>query len=184
MMIAEAIRFAATKHEGQVRKVTGLPYIIHPLLVSHLITKYKGDSKHIEELQCAAILHDVLEDTACTYPEIEREFGPLVASLVMELTSDQLTIDEIGKTQYLIKKMASMSNYAFILKLVDRLSNLLDSPTDTYCHDTLDLLKTLHGRRTMTERQMKIILEIREACGKTTRPKRRYSGFMLDITRG
>ena len=60
-----------------------------------LLEKYKV-SKNIEDLKCAAILHDTLEDTFCSYIEIEREFGPLVASIVMELTSDEESIEKMN----------------------------------------------------------------------------------------
>ena len=63
-------------------------------------------------------MHDTLEDTPCSYIEIETEFGPLVASVVMELTSDEEAIKKIGKNEYLKEKMLNMSKYALTLKLV------------------------------------------------------------------
>jgi len=167
MLIIKAINFAANKHLGQERRKTGLPYLIHPLVVSELISEYKGTSRDIESLKCAALLHDVLEDCVCSYAEIEQEFNPLVASLVMELTSDEEKIKELGKNEYLKKKMAKMSKYAFILKLVDRMSNILDSPTDRYVQDTTELMQyLLVHREDLTSRQAKIICEILLECQK------------------
>ena len=80
------------------------------------------------------------EDTFCSYIEIEREFGPLVASIVMELTSDEESIEKMGKNEYLKNKMVNMSKYALTLKLVDRLANILDTPKQKYIQDTLVLL--------------------------------------------
>ncbi len=165
MMIIRAINFAAEKHRGQERRGTGLPYIIHPIIVSHLIGKYKGDSTHTEELQVSALLHDVLEDCECTYAELEREFGPLVASIVMELTSDDTKIAEIGKNEYLKQKMILMSKYAFIIKLVDRFSNILDTPGDKYVDNTLNMMEFLRKNRVdITPRQILIISDIENAC--------------------
>lgn len=166
--IIKAINFAATKHKGQVRKESGLPYVTHPIIVSQLINYYKGDSKHSEELQIAALLHDTLEDCDVKQFEIEREFGSLVASLVMELTSDAERIEEIGKNEYLKIKMCTMSKYAFILKLVDRLANVNDSPSTKYIIKTLDLMDHLKKNRTdITERQLTIIAEIEKVCRET-----------------
>lgn len=164
-LIAKAINFAFKKHEGQKRRGTGLEYVSHPVIVSHLVAKYKSGSKRLEELQIAGLLHDTIEDTDCTYAEIEREFGPLVASLVMELTSDQETIDKVGKNEYLKKKMVKMSKYAFILKLIDRYANITDGPTKKYCKDTLEMMDyLLLEREDITDRQIRIINDIKLEC--------------------
>lgn len=165
MLVLKAIQFAAEKHKGQERRESGLPYIVHPMIVSHLIVKYKGTSKSLEELQCAALLHDTLEDTECTYKEIERHFGPLVAAIVVELTSDEEEIARIGKNAYLKDKMVKMSKYAFILKLIDRFSNILDTPKEKYVRETLDLMLHLkENRKNLTERQLTIISDIEIKC--------------------
>lgn len=165
MLVIKAINFAAEKHKGQERRESGLPYVTHPIIVSHLIAKYKGSSKHLEELQCAALLHDTLEDTQCTYKEIEREFGPLVASLVMELTSDDESIATLGKNEYLKLKMVKMSKYAFILKLIDRFSNIVDKPSDKYMKETFELMGYLkENRDDLSTRQIKIIDDITRLC--------------------
>lgn len=165
MTVIKAIQFASEKHKGQERKTSGLPYVTHPIIVMELVQQYKGDSKHINELKCAALLHDVLEDTECSYVEIEREFGPLVASMVMELTSDNERIKDIGKNDYLKDKMIKMSQYSFTLKLLDRLSNILDTPTDKYKENTIELMEfLLENRDEITDRQKRIIGEIIKNC--------------------
>jgi len=164
MEILEAINFAAEKHKGQVRKGSGLPYILHPIAVSHLILKYKV-SKHITELQIAAILHDVLEDTECSYSEIEDKFGFLVASIVMELTSSNEQIALLGKNKYLMQKMVLMSKYAFILKLIDRLTNVSDQPAKKYLEDTIVMMKFVkENREDLSKTQLKIISKIETVC--------------------
>lgn len=62
-MLARAIEFAATEHNGQFDK-GGLPYILHPLKVMHYLKS--GDL----ELMCIAVLHDVVEDCAVTFEDL------------------------------------------------------------------------------------------------------------------
>lgn len=167
MLVLKAIKFASEKHKGQERRSSGLPYVTHPIIVMELVQKYKGDSKNIEELKSAALLHDTLEDTETSYQEIEREFGPLVGSLVLELTSDEVMIKELGKNEYLKQKMLKMSQYAFTLKLLDRLSNIMDEPRESYVKKTLNMLAfLLKERKEITEKQKSIISDIQTECYK------------------
>ena len=78
----KAIQFATKAHEGQTRKYTGEPYIVHPLAVMEIVKTVE----HTEEMLMAAVLHDTVEDTDTTIQDIDREFGPVVAQLVEELT--------------------------------------------------------------------------------------------------
>jgi len=155
-MILKALKFAETKHAGQTRKVSKQPYVSHPIKVSYLLASFK-QSKKIEELICAALLHDTLEDTDTSFEEIAKNFTPLVASLVWELTSDEEEIKKLGKNTYLKNKMKNMSSYALTLKLVDRLANITDSPKESYKTDTLELLDWLKDNRNMSKTQLKII---------------------------
>lgn len=173
MKVIKAIEFASKKHKGQVRENTGIPYITHPVIVMELIMKYKGDSKHIEELKCSALLHDTLEDTECTYVELERNFGPMVASIVMELTNDDDMIKSIGKLEYHKVKLVNMSNYAFIIKLVDRLANMMDKPRINSVKNTLKLMSYLKDNRDITDRQWAIIEEIERVCDKIIRKEKK-----------
>jgi guanosine-3',5'-bis(diphosphate) 3'-pyrophosphohydrolase len=162
-MILKAIEFATAKHEGQFRKGTGKPYITHPIMVSYVLAQYK-QSKNIEELICAALLHDSLEDTDTTFAEIANEFTPLVASLVLELTNDDNVIGQIGKLEYFKIKWLGLSNYGLILKLADRLSNLKDNPTDKTVNDTIELIKHVQKNRKLTTSQAAIATDILIQC--------------------
>ena len=82
MKLKKAIEFATKAHEGQTRKYTGEPYIVHPLEVADIVKTVE----HTEEMLMAAVLHDPVEDTDTTIQDIDREFGPVVAQLVDELT--------------------------------------------------------------------------------------------------
>ena len=75
--ILEAYRFAEQAHQGQVR-LSGEPYITHPLAVAGALAEWRMDAQAI----IAALLHDVMEDTAVTKAEISDRFGKEVADLV------------------------------------------------------------------------------------------------------
>ena len=163
-MVLDALLFANEKHEGQSRKGTGLPYITHPLAVSYLVAKFKK-SKHLTEIVVACILHDILEDTATTFAELAERFTPLVASLVLELTSDKLEIASIGKLEYLKKKMEGMSSYALVIKLADRLHNISDHPTEKTVRDTVELVQHIAKKRKLTLPQRQLAHDIHILCG-------------------
>lgn len=155
----KAIQFAVIKHHGQLRKVSKKPYVTHPIEVGQLVSQYKV-SKNIEPIIDAAILHDVLEDTDSTFIELATEFSPLVASLVLELTSDPKQLAAIGKNEYLKKKMLGMSSYALLIKLCDRLSNIKDNPTVKSVEETKEILEYLKNHRKLSTTHLKIISDI------------------------
>ena len=78
----KAIQFATKAHEGQTRKYTGEPYIVHPLAVMEIVKTVD----HTEEMLMAAVLHDTVEDCDVTLDQIAFNFGHVVADLVEELT--------------------------------------------------------------------------------------------------
>ena len=80
-LVQRAYEFANEKHNGQLRK-SGEPYIIHPLQVAYILTTIDMDEATI----CAALLHDVVEDTDITHEDIIREFGEEIANLVDGVT--------------------------------------------------------------------------------------------------
>ncbi|HLU67145.1 MAG TPA: HD domain-containing protein, partial [Kofleriaceae bacterium] len=73
-LVQRAYEFAARAHEGQTRK-SGDPYVTHPLSVASIITQLKLDVPSV----CAGLLHDAVEDTEITLPDVELHFGPEVA---------------------------------------------------------------------------------------------------------
>lgn len=74
--------FATWWHQGQQRKYTGEPYIVHPAKVAWIVKSVP----HTPEMIAAAWMHDVLEDTDADEAEIRREFGDEIADLVLWLT--------------------------------------------------------------------------------------------------
>ena len=162
--VEEAIEFATKMHNGQLRK-DGKQYIEHPLNVMKNVLKFKK-SKNIEELLICACLHDTLEDTEATYYDIINKFGPLVASIVFELTNNEDLKKELGKEKYLQIKLKNMSSWALTIKLCDRLDNINDiSKCDDkfkkhYITETINIIEYLISNRKINDTQIKIIEEI------------------------
>jgi (p)ppGpp synthase/HD superfamily hydrolase len=164
MLVVRALRYAEEKHKGQKRRESGHDYITHPVLVSYLLASYKS-SKNIEKLIAAAILHDTVEDTSATVEEVTELFGEMVGGLVDELTSRKEDIQKVGdKHEYLKQKMLSMTSYALTIKLVDRLSNIMDCPTEKYVKKTLELMRFLENEREINRTQKRIIADITVEC--------------------
>jgi guanosine-3',5'-bis(diphosphate) 3'-pyrophosphohydrolase len=83
-LILQAADRAAQAHAGQTRKGGQVPYVNHVIEVARLVAE---DGRSAETV-AAALLHDVVEDTALTLDDLAREFGPGIAALVGHLTDD------------------------------------------------------------------------------------------------
>jgi len=83
--INKAVIFSSKAHRDQLRKVSGTPYISHPVVVGMTLLK----AGFRDELVIAGILHDCLEDTNTTENEISKEFGPEVLKLVKGVTEPE-----------------------------------------------------------------------------------------------
>lgn len=122
-LILRAYEYAKEKHKDQKRK-SGEPYIIHPVYVAYILASLGLDTKTI----CAALLHDVVEDTEATYEEIQEKFGQEIAMLVEGVTklSDQFRSLEEKQTENYKKMFIAMEKdiRVIILKLADRLHNI------------------------------------------------------------
>ena len=122
--IDRAYLVAEEGHRGQVR-ISGEPYIMHPLSVAEILTELQLDDSTI----CAAILHDVVEDTLFTLDEIRDMFGEEVALLIDGVT-------KLGMIQFKSKEDRQLETYrkmivatakdirVIIIKLADRLHNM------------------------------------------------------------
>lgn len=82
--ISKAVQLAITAHDGQKRKYTHTPYVLHSFAVWALLADRKLDS----EVQIAGILHDVVEDTPIELQYIHAIFGERVAKLVYAVTDE------------------------------------------------------------------------------------------------
>ncbi len=129
-IIKRAFNFAREAHKG-VRRRSGEPYIMHPIAVARIVSQEIGlGSTSI----CAALLHDVVEDTDYTVEDIENLFGAKIASIVEGLTkiSGGVVADHISlQTENFRKLLLTMSEdiRVIIIKIADRLHNMrtLDS---------------------------------------------------------
>ena len=121
-------RFAKQKHDatGAIRKHSGDPYWVHPEGVAKIAAAYGGTDIEIQ----AAMAHDTLEDTNCSYEELEEMFGDEVASIVREVTNDTEEVDRLGKEQYINLELINLSHPALFVKLCDMYYNQMDFPTD------------------------------------------------------
>ncbi len=122
--VLEAYEFGAKAHEGQTRK-SGEPYITHPVAVAQELAEMHLDWEAI----CAAILHDVVEDTEATLPEIVEKFGDEVALIVDGVSKlDQIQFRSRAEAQaesFRKMMLAMIEDIRVILvKLADRLHNM------------------------------------------------------------
>ena len=123
--ILHAAKFAKSAHEGQTRRYSGVPYIIHPARVAARVSLLDGVS---EDMIVAAWLHDVIEDTDVIPTEIGMEFGEPVLKLVRELTNPSKDSKEPRwvRKQMDLDHLKDVSRDAKRIKLADRYENLLD----------------------------------------------------------
>lgn len=124
MSLARKAKIFAVRHHGainHVRKYTGEPYINHPAAVAALVQSVP----HTEEMTAAAWLHDVVEDTQATLEDVEREFGPKVASLVEQLTDISKHEDGNRQRRKEIDRAhtARSSSEAKTIKIADLIDN-------------------------------------------------------------
>lgn len=122
--IHKAHKFAKEKHNNQKRKFSNEAYLTHLENTANLLWSVDEDVETY--VLIAALLHDVVEDTATSLKEIDQIFGRNVMSLVAELTTDEDEKKIKGKAICLTDNMNKMSENAFTIKLCDRLSNVMD----------------------------------------------------------
>lgn len=124
----KALTFAKKAHQGQFRKGTNMPYIIHPIETAEIVKNMTNDA----EIIAAAFLHDVIEDTDITEEEIKKEFGQRVLNLVLAESEQRgkelqaMSMEEsweIRKKEKL-EKLKLESEEVKIIALGDKLSNI------------------------------------------------------------
>jgi guanosine-3',5'-bis(diphosphate) 3'-pyrophosphohydrolase len=123
-LLRRAYDFAAEQHKAQVR-LSGEPYLSHPVEVAHVLANMKLDVTSI----CAALLHDVVEDTKMPPEQIAEQFGPDVARLVEGVTKISrldLLAPEARQAENVRKMLLAMVNdvRVVMVKLADRLHNM------------------------------------------------------------
>jgi len=163
-VLARAYRFSAASHQGQQR-ASGEPYLSHPLEVANLLVDFKMDVITVT----AGLLHDVLEDTAATKADLEREFGGEIAELVDGVT-------KIGKLAFSSREERQAENFrkmlvamardlrVLMIKLADRLqvkAELEDLALRSLSPgDYVDLQKRVAKRRLEREADINQVIAI------------------------
>ncbi len=123
-LIMKAYNYAV-EHHGDQKRRSGEPYIIHPLNVAYILAGVGLDEATI----CAALLHDVVEDTDATDADLRREFGDEIADMVAGVTkleTMQFTTVEEQQVEDYRKMFLAMGKdiRVIILKIADRLHNM------------------------------------------------------------
>ena len=120
MSVDKAIAFATKAHEGQFRKGTLRPYIVHPIEVCDIVASMTRD----EDIISAAVLHDTIEDCPQITEEIlAEEFGERVASIVAQESEDKSKTwrERKGNT---IEHLKTAPKEVQMVALADKLSNI------------------------------------------------------------
>lgn len=121
--IGRAVQFADA-HHGDQRRPTGVPYREHLLEALEVLVRGAGVST--AEVLCAAVLHDVVEDTPCSTSEIAAAFGPRVAELVGWVTIPEPgpDADRAAVKEAYLDRLRDAPREAILVKLADRASNV------------------------------------------------------------
>lgn len=123
-------QFAAKAHDGQLRKYgDNIPYITHPLRVASMIILHPSAN---ENIVCAAIGHDLCEDTKTTSAQLIHEFGYDVFNMVWWLTNPSKKHPELkraARKEMDRNHLKDAPRAAKLIKLADRLDNLRDFKT-------------------------------------------------------
>jgi len=123
-VLLKAAAFAADRHrDGRRKDIDGSPYINHPLGVANILANV--GSVIDPTTLVAALLHDTIEDTCTTADELETIFGREVRLLVEEVSDDKSLPKEVRK-RLQIEHAAHLSPPAKLIKLGDKISNVID----------------------------------------------------------
>jgi len=123
-LLEKAYVFSAKVHKGQTR-LSGEPYLIHPLEVAMILAKLRMDLPTVS----AGLLHDVLEDTLTSFGELKELFGEEIANLVDGVTKISklpLTDPKVSQAETYRKMIMAMAKdiRVILIKLADRLHNV------------------------------------------------------------
>ena len=121
--VAEAVTFALHFH-GDQKRPTGAPYVEH--LLEALEVLVRGAAVTDRDVLCAAVLHDVVEDTPCTIADVRAAFGNRIADMVGWVTKPETEdgADKKAVKEAYLKRLADAPDDAILVKLADRASNV------------------------------------------------------------
>jgi (p)ppGpp synthase/HD superfamily hydrolase len=163
-MIENARVFATAAHAavGQKRKYTFEPYVVHPIQVAEIVKSVGGTPAMI----CAALLHDVLEDTKVPEWVLREEFGDLVTDMVVWLTKVEVPGNRKVCKEAELRRLYGAPEEVQTIKLADLIANtpsiVFHDPkfAKTFLREKLELLEVLtKGDRTLLDRAHKQLTE-------------------------
>ncbi len=151
-IVERAYVYSARVHEGQVR-LSGEPYLSHPLEVAGILANMKLDTVSI----AAGLLHDVIEDTRATKEDLDTMFGPEVARIVSgvsKLTTLQFHSSQQRQAEGIRRMLLAMADdlRVILIKLADRLHNMRtlqyhnSSKRKEIAKETLDIYAPIAAR--------------------------------------
>ncbi|MFX1499572.1 MAG: HD domain-containing protein [Promethearchaeota archaeon] len=120
----KAISFAFIKYGNLRRKSKEIPYVVHPIRITAILQAADFNEFDHEDLMIAALFHDLLEDTDTDLNEIENHFGKKIGKIVVELTKPEGAKGR--KKDNWLENFVNNSKEAKIIKLADRIDNILD----------------------------------------------------------
>ena len=172
-LLDRAYEYACNAHSGQTR-VTGEPYIIHPLHVAIILAELELDVNSI----IAGLLHDVVEDTSATLEDISEQFGNVIARIVdgvTKLENIPYTTKEEQQAESIRKMFLAMSKdvRVILIKLADRLHNMrtmFEMPQEhrrQKSNETLEIYAPLANRLGM----FKLQSELEDLCFRYLEPQ-------------
>ena len=153
--LSKAYNFALNAHKDQ-KRVSGDPYIVHPVAVAEILTDLKLDSATI----ITGLLHDTIEDTYATYDTVVKEFGKEVADLVDGVTKLSALEDKAvqnSRAENFRKLILATSKdiRVLLVKLADRLHNMR----------TIGAIESLEKRKRIAKETMEIYAPLAERMG-------------------
>lgn len=144
-----ALTFATEVHRNQRRRYTNEPYIVHSIAVAELVRTVP----HTDEMIAAALLHDVVEDTPTTLPDLHQRFGTNITQLVAWLTDVSTPFHGNRETRKELDRLhiSLAPPEAQTIKLADLIHNCVSIRENdpafwrVYRHEKARLLEVLHS---------------------------------------
>lgn len=119
-IIEKAFQFALTKHEGQFRRGTDIPYITHPFSVGMILKHHQYSDKVV----AAGILHDTLEDTETTEKELLEDFGKEVLELIQAASEEDKTLSWKKRKRQMTDELSLKTQDQLAIIVANKLHNI------------------------------------------------------------
>jgi len=153
--LSKAFNFAVEAHKNQ-KRVSGVPYVVHPVAVADILAELRLDSATI----ITGLLHDTIEDTKITYDVVLKEFGKEVADLVDGVTKisalEEKAVDKSQAENFRKLILATSKDIRVLLvKLADRLHNMR----------TINAFKSEEKKKRIAKETMEIYAPLADRMG-------------------